>query len=151
MKNNKLSNILNVLALDLESTLISTAVSQIPRPGLFSFLKEVHRLFNRIVIFTAVDEVKFRQIARRLVFDKFAPDWFVNLEYIHWHGKVKDLSFIENAQIDDIIIVDDMEIYIHPNQKCHWLKIKCFEYPYSDEDCELVDVLANIRSRVNEN
>jgi hypothetical protein len=36
---------IKVLALDLEGTLISNAMSQIPRPGLYDFLEKVNNLF----------------------------------------------------------------------------------------------------------
>jgi hypothetical protein len=57
-------------ALDLEGTLISNAVSQFPRPGLFIFLEYCHQNFvgvasrfeTRLVIFTAVNEVRFRYV-----------------------------------------------------------------------------------------
>jgi NLI interacting factor-like phosphatase len=51
------------IALDLEGTLIYNAVSQFSRPGLFTFLEYCHQNFNRLVIFTAVDEVRFRSLA----------------------------------------------------------------------------------------
>jgi NLI interacting factor-like phosphatase len=54
------------IALDLEGTLISNAVSQFPRPGLFTFLEYCHENFDRLVMFTAVNEVRFRSIARIL-------------------------------------------------------------------------------------
>jgi len=41
-----------VLALDLEGTLISNAMSQIPWPGLAGFLNRCAELFPRIVMFT---------------------------------------------------------------------------------------------------
>ena len=41
-----------VLALELEGTLISNAVSQIAWPGLFDFLEDCRKLFPRIVIRT---------------------------------------------------------------------------------------------------
>jgi hypothetical protein len=51
------------IALDLEGTLIYKTVSQFSRPGLFTFLEYCHQNFNRLVIFTAVDEVRFRSLA----------------------------------------------------------------------------------------
>ena len=45
---------IKTIALDLEGTLISNAMSQIPRPGLFSFLEECRRLVERVVMFTTV-------------------------------------------------------------------------------------------------
>jgi hypothetical protein len=54
----------SVLALDLEGTLISNAISQIPRPGLYLFLDNCSQKFDRIVIFTAISEKRFRIIAK---------------------------------------------------------------------------------------
>lgn len=48
-----------ILALDLEGTLISNAVSQIPRPGLYSFLEHVQGQFDQLVMFTTVEEGLF--------------------------------------------------------------------------------------------
>ena len=45
-----------ILALDLEGTLISNAVSQIARPGLRPFLDEVRGQFDQLVVFTTVPE-----------------------------------------------------------------------------------------------
>jgi hypothetical protein len=67
MKTNEKQKQLTI-ALDLEGTLISNAVSQFPRPGLFTFLEYCHQNFvgvashfeTRLVIFTAIDEVRFR-------------------------------------------------------------------------------------------
>ncbi len=47
-------NDIEVLALDLEGTLISNAMSQIARPGLRNFLEFCGRTFSRIVIYTAL-------------------------------------------------------------------------------------------------
>jgi NLI interacting factor-like phosphatase len=125
------------IALDLEGTLISNAVSQFPRPGLFAFLEYCHQNFNRLVIFTAVDEVHFRSIARMLADRQDVPDWFVDLEYINWHGIYKDLSFIPQGIIEHTILLDDRVEYIHPDQKDRWLHIPGYDYPYLDDDREL--------------
>jgi hypothetical protein len=50
------SNKYKVLALDLEGTLISNAVSIFPRPGLYNFLEFCHDTFDKIVLFTSVSE-----------------------------------------------------------------------------------------------
>jgi hypothetical protein len=64
-----------ILAMDLEGTLISNAVSQIPRPGLYQFLESAKCLFDELVIFTTVPEPKFRQIADLLGLHKMdGPD-----------------------------------------------------------------------------
>jgi len=71
-----------VLALDLEGTLISNAMSQIPRPGLAHFLSQCKELFPRVVVFTTVKEELFRKIAGLLVEESVAPSWFADVEYI---------------------------------------------------------------------
>ncbi len=73
---------IKVLALDLEGTLISNAMSQIPRPRLYTFLTEVKQMFPRIVIFTAVKEDKFRDIANMLGNEGSVPKWFATIDYI---------------------------------------------------------------------
>ena len=50
---------MKILALDLEGTLISNAMSQIVRPHLKFFLEEVNVKFDKIVIYTAVSEEKY--------------------------------------------------------------------------------------------
>ena len=53
----------------------------------------------------AVNEVRFRSIARKLAEDRNAPAWFVDLEYINWHGTYKDLSFISQVTISYLYIL----------------------------------------------
>jgi hypothetical protein len=151
------------IALDLEGILISNAVSQFPRHGLFRFLEYCHQNFvgvasrfeTRLVIFTAVDEVRFRSIARTLAEAQDVPAWFVDLEYINWHGTYKDLSFISQGTIDSFgtlrertILIDDRIEYIHPDQKDRWLEIPGYEYPYPDDDREL-DLVMEKLSQIN--
>lgn len=133
-----------VLALDLEGTLISNAVSQFPRPGLRHFLDQVNNHFPRIVIFTAVREEVFRSIARELVCTGDVPDWFAGLEYVKWDGSKKDLRFIENSSIDEVLLLDDYEGYVLEEQRQHWVAIPKFESPYASDDCELTRILQEL-------
>ena len=137
-----------VLALDLEGTLISNAVSQIARPGLFDFLEDCRKLFPRIVMFTAVNEERFRNIAKLLTTEGYAPNWFADIEYITWSGETKNLSFVDGASPEEILLVDDYEKYIHPGQENQWIKVPNFDYPYSDDDLGLGEVLRHLRIRI---
>ena len=138
-----------VLALDLEATLISSAVSQFPRPGLRNFLERCRELFGRIVMFTTVPEDRFRRIAQVLVEEGAAPDWFQELEYVTWTGRTKDLSFIPNCCVEHALLVDDLSEYVHPGQQSQWVPADPFEPPFDVNDEGLAKVLTNLQARVS--
>ncbi|BAL95120.1 NIF family HAD-type phosphatase [Rubrivivax gelatinosus] len=136
-----------VLALDLEFTLISSAVSQIPRPGLFSFLKRCKELFPRIVIFTSVPEGRFREIAKTLTNESVAPDWFLEVEYISWSGATKDLRFIDGCDVEDVLLIDDLASYVHEGQEKQWIAVEAFD-PRNSGDLGLGDLTAKLEQRL---
>lgn len=140
-----ISNGIKVLALDLEGTLIASASNPIPRPRLYEFLQWCKSHFKRIVIYTSVEEDKFRATANNLVENKFVPSWFKNVEYIEWDFMIKDLYNIEGITPEQAIIVDDAEIFIYNNQKSQWIEIKPFDYPYPADDQELLRVAGIIK------
>ncbi|MDO3384929.1 NIF family HAD-type phosphatase [Gilvimarinus sp. SDUM040013] len=139
---------IKVIALDLEGTLISNAVSQFPRPGLLDFLNKCKSMCSRVVIFTTVREEVFRAVAKLLVSESCAPDWFETIEYINWHGKTKNLSFIPDVAVDEALLVDDMHLYVHPGQEASWVEISKFEHPYPETDTELSSILNEIQKRM---
>ena len=139
---------IKTIALDLEGTLISNAMSQIPRPGLFSFLEECRRLVERVVMFTTVSEPVFRRIATTLVEEAYAPGWFAALEYIDRDGETKNLALIPGCQASEALLVDDFEIHVHPGQEAQWIAIPLFAAPYPLEDDGLSVALAMIRERL---
>jgi len=138
----------SILALDLEGTLISNAASQIPRPGLFRFLEQCHELFPRVVMFTTVDEPRFRRIAELLVQEGLVPPWFAELEHVTWSGSTKDLVCIADGGVRDTLLVDDFVGYVHPGQQSQWVEVKCFAHPYSDLDLGLSEVVAVLKQRL---
>lgn len=139
-----------VLALDLEGTLISNAVSQISRPGLNEFLTRCCELFPRIVVFTTVPEPRFREVARLLVEEGQAPAWFAELEYVYWVGRTKDLAFIQGAKVEEALLVDDFEAYVHPGQDERWVRAEHFDYPYPDTDSGLAEVLKVLEKKLGQ-
>jgi hypothetical protein len=141
---------LSVLALDLEGTLISNAMSQIPRPGLFGFLERCRVLFPRVVMFTTVKEERFRKIAELLVEEKAVPSWFGEVEYVSWEGKTKDLNFIPGVTASEALLVDDFQVYVHPGQQSQWVKVDCFDHPYDETDTGLVKVLDALERRLGQ-
>ena len=135
-----------VIALDMEGTLISNAMSQFPRPQLYSFLEACKALTERVVVFTTVRESLFREIAELLVSEGHAPQWFADVEYVSWSGSVKDLKFIHGAAVEDTVLLDDYRGYIKDDQIQRWIEIPQFEYPYSEADEELHKALKSIQS-----
>jgi hypothetical protein len=108
-----------------------------------------------LVIFTAVNEVRFRSISGTLAEAGDVLAWFVDLEYINWNGTYKDLSFIPKGTIDSFgtlrertILIDDRIEYIHPDQKDWWLEIPGYDYPYPDDNRELDRIMEKL-SQIN--
>ena len=138
---------IDVLALDLEGTLISNAVTQFPRPGLIDFLEQCRALVPRVVMYTTVREHRFRAIAATLVAEGSAPAWFQTMEYVDWEGATKDLAFIRGADLSRTLLVDDCADYVHPGQEENWLPIGQFAPPYAEEDGELSRLVSVLRER----
>lgn len=140
-----------VVALDLEGTLISNAVSQFPRPRLYQVLKFCQTYFERVVLFTSVSENRARVITQYLVESGNAPAWFEMIEYVNWHGQYKDLNFVSDVMPKQVLLIDDQEVYIHPEQKQNWIQVKEFEPPYNSKDDELCFLEAVLLSKLNDN
>lgn len=136
-----------ILALDLEGTLISNAISQIPRPGLHRFLEEASASFEHLVMFTTVPEDRFRSIASLLVAEDCAPAWFIQLRYVKWSGKTKDLTFV-SPRLGDALLLDDHRPYVHPGQEDFWVEIPLFGSPYPSDDTGLKTASQRLHQRL---
>ena len=130
-----------ILALDLEGTLISNAVSQFPRPGLRDFLDFCLGAFERVVIYTAVDEGRTRRILALLAAEGHGPPELAELEIVRWSGKQKDLSFV-SEDWRQVLLVDDREDYVVPSQRSQWIPI--FEFTGRASDGELPRVASEL-------
>lgn len=137
-----------ILAFDLEGTLISNAVSQIPRPGLLAFLEWSRAHSTRQVIFTTVPEELFRRIARLLVQEGTAPGWFSDIEYTSWQGPTKDLCCVCDDP-DEALLIDDHRPYVHPGQERLWIEAPLFAAPYDLHDDGLTLVRQRIWGRIS--
>lgn len=138
-----------ILALDLEGTLISNAISQIPRPGLKTFLEDMRAEFDQLVMFTTVPEERVRSISKLLVDEGCAPTWFSELRCISWSGKTKDLQFVSRV-IGSALLLDDHGPYVHPGQNHLWVEIPLFESPYLPNDDGLILASKRLYQRIRE-
>ncbi|WP_081275838.1 NIF family HAD-type phosphatase [Stenotrophomonas maltophilia] len=138
----------SILALDLEGTLISNAVSQIPRPGLREFLDHVLRTFDEVVLFTTVPRHAALRIALLLAEEGHVPRWFVQVRYVEWTGPTKDLRFV-SSRLGETLLLDDHGAYIHPGQHELWVEAPLFASPYPADDCGLQISQRRIEEKVS--
>lgn len=134
-----------ILALDLEGTLVSNAVSQIPRPGLRPFLDAVSDLYADIVLYSSVREERVRAVVAELVSRGEAPEWLAEVECVRWAGPYKRLHIL--GPPGGVLLVDDMMAYVHPDDREHWVAIPSYDPPYPPDDRALERVLAELTRR----
>lgn len=125
-----------VLALDLERTLISDALTAEPRPGLFDFLTFCLDHFERVVLFTCVERGDAVDVLTRLAHAGHSPTAFLGrLEYVEWDGEHKDLHFIPGAIPEEVLLVDDDPGWVRPDQQDRWVSIAAWD---GGDDTELL-------------
>lgn len=130
-----------LLCLDLEGTLISNAISQIPRPGLYVFLEGVEALCD-LVIYTSVSAHRVDAIRELLVQEGAAPPWFTDLQVIRPSGTLKPKV---SCGRDKAFLLDDQPGVIVPGEEEWWIQIREYLPPYSKEDKALSNALTLIR------
>lgn len=132
-----------LLCLDLEGTLISNAVSQIPRPGLHSFLEAAGQLCD-LMIYTSVSMARVETIRNLLVMEGAAPPWFKDLPVIRPLGTEKPKKACGRA---DAFLLDDQKAVIVPGEEGWWVRIAEFLPPYPENDRALELALKEIKKK----
>jgi hypothetical protein len=135
------------IALDLEGTLVSNAMSQIPRAHLREFLEFCLKTFERVVIYSAVNPKQVRMVCQKLVEMGDAPEWFGNIEIFRNRGKYKDLTAVAE-DFRWVLLVDDVHTYVDPKQASQWVPCEQFCRPYGPDD-ELLAVMEEIKRRLD--
>ncbi len=138
-----------VIALDLERTLISDALRAVPRSGLYDFLSFCLARFERVALFTTVEETDAREVLDALDRSGQLPPGFLDrLEYVEWSGEHKDLGFIRGAALDQVLLVDDDAGWVRPDQRDRWVAVAAWD---GGADNELVRVRAVLEGWLNPN
>ena len=140
---------ITTIALDIEGTLISNAVSQFPRPGLFAFLEFCRESFDHVYIYTAVRDETCVRIVRTLIDDGFAPEWLAEISFVQWDRSVKDLGNVPGCSVSESLLLDDNRDYVVDSQIDQWIEIDEFQSPYRDTDTELQRVQSVVRERLS--
>ena len=135
-----------LLCMDLEGTLLSNAVSQIPRPGLRTFLESVSEGCD-LMLYTSVSSERVHEIRNLLIEEGIVPVWFLDLPILHPTGTIKDKARCGRS---DALLLDDQAAVVAPGEESWWAPIAEYLPPYSDQDRELVKALATIKSRLGE-
>ncbi|WP_420390565.1 NIF family HAD-type phosphatase [Marinobacter sp.] len=136
-----------LVCLDLEGTLISNAVSQIPRPGLYNFLQQTSAIAD-LILYTSVSRERTVAIKRTLVSERSAPQWFLKLDSIHPEATIKSKHLVPDvSRYSDSVLVDDQRAVIADGEFDWWIPIVEFQPPYSQEDRELEHLLEAVRER----
>ena len=123
-----------VLALDLERTLVDDALTATPRPGLLEFLTFCRERFERLVLFTTVEESDARDVLAELDrAGRLPPGFLARLEYVGWCGEHKDLGFVPDAAADEVLLVDDDAGWVRPDQRDRWVPVAPWDGGPDDE------------------
>jgi len=135
-----------IVALDLEGTLISNAVSAFPRPGLKRFVESAQNIADRVVMFTTVREERARELLQLIESEGCLPTGFAAaVAFVSYSGKTKDLSAAGEPESATVLLVDDQPSMVHPGQEANWIRIAEFMPPFDQEDHELERVAEVIR------
>lgn len=140
-----------LFCLDLEGTIISNAISQIPRPGIFSFL-EFLGANGSVVLFTSVSPRRSSDIQRLLVAEGHAPDWFAGLDVLNPEATVKRRAVAEAYApgLDQYLLLDDQAGVVDPSERNWWVPVAEFEPPYSTDEDALAMVQADLLTRLSQ-
>lgn len=132
-----------LLAVDLEGTLVSTAVSAFARPGLAQFLTWANSTFPTVVLFTSVPAPRARAVVAALVELGEAPGWFRDIEIVEAAGSVKDLLRLVPS-LYEALLVDDQQTSSAPGQEHRLVLVPSWVHPYPGDDQALHGLPARI-------
>lgn len=101
-----------LLCLDLEGTLISNAISQIPCPNLYQFLQQAAEICD-LMIYTSVSEERANAIQRLLCSEGAAPAWFKDLQVERPTGTLKPKAACGRSEA---LLLDNQPSVIAPGE-----------------------------------
>jgi hypothetical protein len=121
------------VTLDIEGTLVTSYHDRTPRPGLYDFICFCMRRFDRIFVYTTLDEGRAAEIFSGLAGSGHVPRLFLEVyEYVEWDGgnagALKDLRRCR-VPLEHNLIVDDMKSMIPEDQFHRWIRVSDYNEP----------------------
>lgn len=120
------------LALDLEGTLVSNAVSLFARPGLHDFLDWTATRFEQRYLYTAVTKHRAEHSLEVLARHGDVPRSFSAVPVVELFGTWKDLRVID-PELGHLLLLDDQAV-IEPTQLDRWVSIPSWDAPHAGDD-----------------
>lgn len=138
-----------ILALDVDGTLIRNVIEPVPRPFLGVFLEALPMITERVCIYSAADPSYVERAFLHLVGKKRAPQTLLTYPRVRWeragHKRMRRASELFSGNPADVVLVDDLEQFIHPSERSQWEPIA----PFVDDpgDAELLRILRRLFQR----
>lgn len=138
-----------VLAVDLEGTLVSNAVSAFARPGLGAFLGWASTRFAEVVLYTAVRTERAEAVLDAVVELDDIPSSVLPARVITQVDRCKRLHRVAD---DDwaVLLVDDQAGAVCPAEVDRWIRIEEWSAPYARDDAGLRAARAALETRIAE-
>jgi|HubBroStandDraft_6_1064221.scaffolds.fasta_scaffold597548_1 hypothetical protein len=121
-----MTHTLKAVALDLEGTLVDTVHKPLARPGLDDFLTFCRGRFERLYLYTAARNERALEVLDELAArGTISRENRAALSAVDWpHNQLhKDLRYIRDYRVEEILFIDDDPLFVRPEQKSQWLPI----------------------------
>jgi hypothetical protein len=140
---------IEVITLDLEGTLISSAVSQFPRPYVRQFLDFCLSTGKKLMWLTAVNPEKVQGIVQLLAEEGYFPEAALDIEHVEWIGRsaFKDLE-LTGYPPEQVVAIDDWKPIYLPEHHSQVIQVECFQAPYSELDEGLLAAQRQLATRL---
>lgn len=122
-----------ILAVDLEGTLISNAVSAFARPRLAEFLGWASTRFAQVVLYTAVPAARAAVVLKRVTELDGVPAAVMPTRVLTQEGPCKGLHHVDRDTWP-ILLLDDQAGAVCPDEVEQWVPIQPWSAPYANDD-----------------
>lgn len=138
-----------ILALDVDGTLIRNVTEPVPRPFLRAFFETLPMITERVCIYSAADPAYVERAFSLLVSTQRAPQTLLAFPRVRWervgYKRMYRAAELFSGNPADVVLVDDLERFIHPAERSQWEPIPTFHD--NPTDAELLRILRRLFQR----